>query len=141
MFDELGREDCSKEWTPPRSTLTRIGHEVWSGLSFLQHHDLFFNRCRRNTFNTKSLSHKSPKPLFTFSTSLLLKSPPRVLKTRPISTPELSRALLCADRAMSPPAMAPIVGSGATTYKRESGTARLLGSGTKGPPMQRTSQF
>ena len=33
---------------------------------------------------------------------------------------------------MSPPAMAPVLGSAAKEFKRESGLARLLGSGSAG---------
>jgi hypothetical protein len=91
----------------------------------------FFLVRRRNSVNTKFLSRNPPPSLLSLflDTALLQYLPGHREKRISVELQYWSPAHRCAHYAMSPPAMAPVLGSGAKEYKRESGTARLLGSG------------
>lgn len=83
----------------------------------------------RSTRNFLRDLHKSRSAVPTSVTSLRPSWRQRKSCPRSRNKPYLLRSL-APTTPMSPPAMAPVLGSGAKEYKRESGSARLLGSGT-----------
>jgi hypothetical protein len=100
-------------------------------LSFLQDDELF-SWSEEETLSTRNFCRGNlpPSLLSLFLDSALLQYLPGHRERRlSIELQYWSPAHRCAHYAMSPPAMAPVLGSGTKEYKRESGTARLLGSG------------